>query len=557
MFERLPILLVDCQTTGTRPEDAHVVELAWCVTTAEAIRRDFASLPIEATLVRLPEGAPFPRAAREVSGLGEEALRDAPSPEEVWERFAAATQRTPVAVAHYARFEEGFLRRWANVRAVPFPCEPSILCTHRFAKRLLGGLPSASLRAVAGFLGRDLPELRRAGENVAATAWIWSRLVERFLEEESSARSVPYVDVAELRAWIEAKPKKPKAGSRIYVTPRETRLALPDAPGVYRFLSRGGRVLYVGKATSLRDRVNSYFRTRQNSRKKIAELMAQVHDVCVTEVETDVEAALLETDEIKALLPPYNVALRGQKVLPSFCSRDFSAATTTPDRHHPLGPFASIEIFDEIHAVVRALETGEGAFFLFWGIVEEPLLQEGLSLFRARHSLTSTVDPLALLALGAAKLARDARAEQEESVGDGEDEERVWDAAEVADSLERRLASFVRNVRRARWRCRLTDATLTWDVPGRGRRCLMLQGARLVDARWLGEGEAEPVPESWRRPLPERQGIVVGENFDRMRVALTELRRIAARGEASLRLGPGDRHVLRGERLVRALESCR
>lgn len=553
MFSRLPVLIVDCQTTGTRAESAHVVEIAWARTTAEAVTSAPGPIPLESTLVRLPAGATFPRAAQEISGIDAEALEQAPPADEVWERFRRAASGVAVAVAHYSRFEEAFLRRWAERASTPFPFEPSLVCTHRFAKRLLPGLPSASLRAVAGHLGRDLPELRRAGENVAATAWIWAELVRRFLREEASARSVPYADVAELRAWIDMKPKRPAPPPRAYVTPRETRLALPDAPGVYRFLSQSGRVLYVGKATSLRDRVNSYFRSRKSSRKKLSELMAQVHDLRVTEVATDVEAALLETDEIKTLLPPYNVALRGEKLAPTFCTRDFSDAAGTPGRAYPLGPFASVETFDEVHALVRALETGTGAYALFWGMVDEAIVEAGLSTFLARHRLGDAVAPSELLAVGAARLA--IPEEEERETEEDEEVERVWDADEVADSLERRLAGFVRNVRRARWRCRLTDATIAWEVPGKGRRCLEIEAAQVARSSWLDPTAPAPRPREWRRPLVERQKLVVGRTFDRMRVLLTELRRISKDGNARVELGPG--RALSGDTLVRALEFCK
>jgi len=561
VFARLPILLIDCQTTGTRPDQSHIVEVAWSLTSAEAIADGPGAYTVESTLVRLPDGATFPRAAQAVSGLSEADLVGAPTADEVWTSLRALTEKQPiVAVAHYARFEEAFLRRWAEERDEVFPFEPAMVCTHRFAKRLLPGLPSAALRAVAGFLGRDLPELRRARENVEATAWIWERLVARFEVEEVSAQSVPFIDVAELRAWIDIKPKKLPKGTaipvpRVSMTPRETRLALPDTPGIYRFLSRNGRVLYVGKATSLKDRVNSYYRSQRTTRKKLKELMSQVHDVRVTEVATDVEAALLETDEIKHLMPPYNIAMRGQRTAPIFCARDFSDAAQIPDLAFPLGPFASVDTFDELHALITALETGERVSNLFWGMVEEEVIFEGLEAFRARHLLSEAVEPGELLTIGAQKLARDiAEKEPEESEGeeDAEQVERVWDGAEVADSLERRLAGLVRTVRGARWRCRLTDATLVWEVPGRGRRCLEIRSAKIVDSRWLDAETPEPVPEDWRRPLVERQSLILGESFDRMRIAVTELRRVAATGPATLRLGPG-RRALSGEQLVRAL----
>jgi DNA polymerase-3 subunit epsilon len=567
MLSRLPVLLVDCQTTGTRPDAAHVVEIAWAVTSAEALRLEPEGLVVESSLVRLPEGASFPRAAREVSGLDPDALAAAPPADEVWERFVAAAGDATDAVAHYARFEEGFLRRWAERSGVPFPFEATLLCTHRFAKRLLPGLPSASLRAVAGFLGRDLPDLRRSAENVAATAWIWERLVRRFEDDEASARSVPYADFAELRAWMDAKPKRREPAPRAFATPRERRLALPDRPGVYRFLASSGRILYVGKATSLKDRVNSYFRARKSPRKRLAELMAQVHDVRVTEVATDVEAALLENDEIKRWNPPYNVALRERSRTPVFASRDFLERSDRPGTDRPLGPFPSAEALDDLQRLVDALRTGDGLSTLFWGMLEEDVVAEGLEVFRRRHALGDTPSAAELLVVGARVRARaareekakrdDASASDDEDVAEAEEaeaaEERVWDADEVASSLERRLAALLRAARRARWQCRLVDAVVAWDVAGEGTRCLVVEGGAVVEARWLEPDASAPCPPGARRPLVERQALARGLVFDRMRILVTEIARLAGIGNVRVRLGPGRRQELSGEGLRRAL----
>jgi DNA polymerase-3 subunit epsilon len=563
MLSRLPVLLVDCQTTGTRPDAAHVVEIAWAVTSAEAIRREPEGLVVESSLVRLPEGASFPRAAREVSGLDADALAAAPPADEVWKRFVAAAVDASDAVAHYARFEEGFLRRWAERSGVPFPFETPLLCTYRFAKRLLPGLPSASLRAVAGFLGRDLPDLRRSAENVAATAWIWGQLVRRFEDDEASVRSVPYADFAALRAWMDAKPKRRKPTPRAFATPRESRLALPDRPGVYRFLASSGRILYVGKATSLKDRVNSYFRARKSPRKRLAELMAQVHDVRVTEVATDVEAALLENDEIKRWNPPYNVALRERSRTPVFASRDFREWSDCPGTDRPLGPFPSGEVLDDLQQLVDALRTGDGLSTLFWGMLEEDVVAEGLEVFRRRHALGDAPQAAALLVVGARVRARAAwedkakrnDASDDEDVAEAVEaaEERVWDADEVANSLERRLAALLRAARRARWQCRLVDAAVAWDVTDEGTRCLVVEGGAVVEARWLESDESLPCPPGARRPLVERQALVRGRVFDRMRILVTEIARLAGIGNVRVRLGPARWHELSGEGLRRAL----
>ena len=127
---------------------------------------------------------------------------------------------------------------------------------------------------------------------------------------------------------------------REFSLPREERLALPDAPGVYRMRGRGGEVLYVGKATSLRRRVNSYFRTRHRrpGGNRTLEMLTQVSGVEVTPCASPLEAALRETDAIKEHAPPYNVALRGREGSVYFATPELGTLRTAPIGKHRIGP---------------------------------------------------------------------------------------------------------------------------------------------------------------------------------------------------------------------------
>ncbi len=82
---------------------------------------------------------------------------------------------------------------------------------------------------------------------------------------------------------------------------------LPERPGVYRFLDRNGRVLYVGKSKNLRARVTGYFGRRAKRRRKHADLMEQVVDLRVEETGSDLAALLRETELIREHAPPFNV----------------------------------------------------------------------------------------------------------------------------------------------------------------------------------------------------------------------------------------------------------
>jgi excinuclease ABC subunit C len=91
--------------------------------------------------------------------------------------------------------------------------------------------------------------------------------------------------------------------------------ALPAKPGVYRMLAADDRILYVGKARHLKNRVSSYFQGRAHAEKTQA-LVAQVARVEVTVTASETEALLLEYNLIKQHRPRYNILLKDDKSFP-------------------------------------------------------------------------------------------------------------------------------------------------------------------------------------------------------------------------------------------------
>ena len=90
---------------------------------------------------------------------------------------------------------------------------------------------------------------------------------------------------------------------------------LPKRPGVYRMLDAEGRIVYVGKASSLRSRVGSYFRADQ-LQPKVQALVRVIAGIEVTVTNSDTEALLLEHNLIKTHRPRFNVTLRDDKSFP-------------------------------------------------------------------------------------------------------------------------------------------------------------------------------------------------------------------------------------------------
>jgi excinuclease ABC subunit C len=92
---------------------------------------------------------------------------------------------------------------------------------------------------------------------------------------------------------------------------------LPDSPGVYFHYDEAGKLLYVGKATSLKKRVGSYFTKAHDAR--IAELVSKIRRIDYIQTPTVIEALVLEANQIKANEPPYNVMLRDDKSFLYLC----------------------------------------------------------------------------------------------------------------------------------------------------------------------------------------------------------------------------------------------
>jgi excinuclease ABC subunit C len=133
----------------------------------------------------------------------------------------------------------------------------------------------------------------------------------------------------------------------------EQRRALPDQPGVYLFRDARGRVIYVGKAKSVRKRVASHFSKAQGGGRETgspghAEMVAAVEHIECVVVATEAEALLAEQSFIKQYRPRFNIRLRDDKSYPFIAislEEDFPRVYFTRERHRAnrayFGPYSN------------------------------------------------------------------------------------------------------------------------------------------------------------------------------------------------------------------------
>ncbi|MGZ3768333.1 MAG: exonuclease domain-containing protein [Bdellovibrio sp.] len=366
------VLFLDLQTTGSKPGTAHVLEIAWTCLFSEEVK---------SFLVSQPEGFSVPKRIQYITGIFEEDLEDAKSLSDVLGLLLEFIKKefslgsNPVAIIHFAQFEKPFLIDAFEKIEKDLPFE--ILCTHEIAKRLLPNLPTRGIKGLAGYFGFPAGELKRASNHVQATQIIWQGLTSVLAE-----RGIHTLE--ELRQWLNETPKAAR-GKYEYPLPKEKRLHLPKQPGIYKMISKWGEVLYVGKATSLHDRVNSYFRGQKNRDPRKLEMLTQVWDLQVTPLGSPLEAALFETDEIKRLDPPYNISLKtGHRSL-TFFNSDFTSSNNAYDEHHKIGPFSNSLVFDSMIRLRNSLESDVYDENMFFEPLNPDLIKEGFEFFCERH----------------------------------------------------------------------------------------------------------------------------------------------------------------------------
>jgi hypothetical protein len=170
------------------------------------------------------------------------------------------------------------------------------LCTLRLVRRLVPELRRRSLDVVAGHFGVPASARHRALGDVRITVEVFFHLLELLAVR----------GIGQLHQALDFQHHARDGRRFVCPLPRGKVEQLPSEPGVYRFFGADGRLLYIGKAKSLRERVSSYMSNAAGHSHKTLDLIRHITDVRVQVTGSELEAALSEADAIREHKPPYN-----------------------------------------------------------------------------------------------------------------------------------------------------------------------------------------------------------------------------------------------------------
>lgn len=215
-------------------------------------------------------------------------VADAPSFEEVAQQIFEILN-DKIFVAHSVNFDYSFLKH--QLQHCGYELGAKKLCTVRLTRKVFPELPSYSLGNICRSLEIVIENRHRAGGDARATV----QLFELLLHNNAQPHIMQFLKKSSKEQYLP-----------LYL-PKEEIEQLPRKPGVYYFRNQKGKVVYVGKAKSLKQRVSSHF-THNGAGRQKQEFIRNVHNISYQLCGTELMAAVLEETEIKRLWPVYNTS---------------------------------------------------------------------------------------------------------------------------------------------------------------------------------------------------------------------------------------------------------
>lgn len=328
-----PFLVVDVETNGSDPLKNRITEIACLKVQGGEIIEEYSSLVNPHQFI-----PPF---ISQMTGITNEMAFKAPEAKVVVPHLKRLMpDDKTIFVAHNVKFDWSFVRH-TFMRENESLDELNQLCTYKLARKLLPNDMKKNVGALATFFNINMKNRHRAFDDAKATALILLELLE-IAESEHGINSLH-----ELLSFQNKRNNVYKFSKPNYQKVEQKLKTLPDSPGVYYYKDRDGEIIYIGKAKSLKRRVNSYFNGKDNLSSRTAELLKTFESIDWVETESELHALVLESKEIKKVKPKFNVADKKYTKFP------FLSITTTNPYPKLVMAYSHLNNGDEFYGPFR------------------------------------------------------------------------------------------------------------------------------------------------------------------------------------------------------------
>ena len=277
--------IVDIETTGGYASANGITEVAIHVFDGEKVTEKFETLinPLQ----------PIPRYIQAFTGITDSMVVKAPRFDQVADKIYRILSEN-IFIAHNVNFDFSFIK--SHLQHAGYDLSSKKLCTVRLSRKIFPGFPSYSLGKLCNSLEIQINDRHRAGGDAAATVALFEKLlrndkenfISKSLQRNSKEQALP--------------PHVPKKHFD----------DLPYTPGVYYFHNAKGKIIYIGKAINIRNRVNSHFSNNSDGRQK-QNFIQHIHAISFKSCATELMAQILESAEIKHYWPQFNYSQKNRE----------------------------------------------------------------------------------------------------------------------------------------------------------------------------------------------------------------------------------------------------
>ncbi|GBD86356.1 UvrABC system protein C [bacterium BMS3Abin03] len=283
--------VLDVETTGLSARNNRVIEIGLVKV------KDFRIIDKFHTLIN-PQTY-IPDFITQFTGITEDDVADSPLFSEVVDDVDNFIDGT-ILCGHNFSFDYSFLKS-EFLRSGYEPPLNEQLCTLKLARRMYPDLKSKSLSSVTVHLRLKNKNSHRALSDAEVTARILMKMIKKLKGEEK-------IETTDDLLRFQKTSVSGAKSFAIKETLRDDVLSLPNAPGVYFFLNNKRKVIYVGKAKSLRSRIRTYFSS--NAPRKAKQIIKQAKKLKIETTNSELTALLMEAEAIKLINPKHNLQLK-------------------------------------------------------------------------------------------------------------------------------------------------------------------------------------------------------------------------------------------------------